>query len=148
VFDAQTQTLLQEIVRRQSRSLLVYVSESFPWTTPQEQSALGTLRDLALEERKAVADLARFLQRRHVPAPFVGSYPSSFTTINYASFDYVLPLLVKSERDALMALERDASQLTDAGARALVDRLIETRRRHLKTLEGLAATAKPAMAVH
>jgi hypothetical protein len=148
VLDAQTETLLPEIVRRQSHSLLVYVSESFPWTTPQEQSALGTLRELALEERKAVADLARFLQRRHVSVPYVGSYPSSFTTINYASLDYVLPLLVKSERDALSALERDASQLSDADARALIDRLIEIRRRHLKTLEGLAATAKPAMAMH
>ena len=36
----------QDIVRRESRSLLQYVSEAFPWTTREERAALATLQEM------------------------------------------------------------------------------------------------------
>ncbi len=147
MLDPQTQALLQDVVRRQSRSLLQYVSEAFPWTSSEEQGALEVVRGLVVEEHAAAAELARYLQRRRVGVPYTGSYPSDFTTINYVSLDYLLPLLVKHERESIAALERETQQLSDGEARVLLDKLLATKRRHLTTLEGLADQAKPAATV-
>ena len=148
MLDAQTQALLQDIVRRQSRSLLQYVSEAFPWTTPEEQGALEVIRGLIVEEQALAASVAKFLQRAQVGVPYTGSYPKAFTTINYVSLDYLLPLLIKQERASLEVLEREAEQIGNAEARALVDQIVAVQRRHVTTLEGLAPKAKPTAAVH
>jgi hypothetical protein len=147
VLDLRTQALLQDVIRRQTRSLLQYVSDAFPWTAPEEQGEVEVIRGLVVEERAAASDLARFLQRQHVGVPYAGSYPQRFTTINFVSLDYLLPLLVKHEREALAALEQEAQQLEHPEARALLDRLLTIKRRHVTTLEDLAAKARPAAAV-
>ena len=40
MLDDRTAQLLEGVVRRESRSLLQYVAEAFPWTTPEEQAYL------------------------------------------------------------------------------------------------------------
>jgi hypothetical protein len=70
----------------------------------------------------------------------------AFTTLNFVSLDYLLPRLAEDGRRAVAALERDRAALTDADARAELDRLLDQKRRHLKTLEALATA--PAAAAH
>jgi rubrerythrin len=143
VLDAQTQTLLQSILRRESRSLLQYLQESFPWTTLDKQSAVAQVQKMSQEERDAATRLARFLGRHQIDLPYLGSFPMDFTTINFIGLDYATPLLVKSEREALAELERELPQVTDAEARGLVQEIIAVKQRHLKDLENLA-TGLPA----
>jgi hypothetical protein len=52
VIDSHSQTLLQDILRRESRSLLLYVDEAFPWTTAMEEKALAALRQLIAENAR------------------------------------------------------------------------------------------------
>ena len=51
MIDARALALLQDVLRRESRSLLQYVREAFPWTTPEERELLAKLRQLTDEER-------------------------------------------------------------------------------------------------
>ena len=143
VLDAQTQTLLQEIFHRESRSLLQYLQESFPWTTAENQAAVVQLKKMSAEEREGAARVARFLRRHQIDLPYLGSFPMEFTTINFIGLDYAAPLLVKSERAAVADLERDLSRITDSEARSLVQGILTVKQRHLKDLETLAA-AVPA----
>src|SRR5262249_29525890 len=46
VIDADSAALLQDIVRRERRSVLLYVSEAFPWTTAKDSAALAQLSGL------------------------------------------------------------------------------------------------------
>jgi len=138
VIDPHSQTLLQDILRRESRSVLLYVDEAFPWTTLTEEKSWTTLRQLIAEERQAVAALGQFLVRQRVPLPFLPSFPVQFTTINFLAFDYVLPRLLDSERQSIAALERDLPALKNPAAHAEVEKLLALKRRHLPQLEALA----------
>jgi hypothetical protein len=90
MIEARSKTVLQDLFRRESRSLLQYVSESFPWITPEEQHALASLQAMVREERDSLAGLAGFLTRNHVfPLP-LGPYPMTFTNINYMSLDHLV----------------------------------------------------------
>jgi hypothetical protein len=146
VLDAYTQAVVQDLFRRESRSLLQYLSESFPWTAPEYQDAVSQLGRLAEEERTGIARIARFLQRRHVPLPYLGAFPEEFTSINFIGLDYALARLVKRQRRAIAEWEADLRRLTEPEARALVEELLAEKQRHLKELEALAG-AQPATTV-
>ena len=139
MLDSSTQSLLRDHVRRESRSLLAYVRDAYPWAAAEESEALTTLRRLIREEEEAVAALGRFLARRRVALPPFESYPSSFTSINFVALDYLLPRLVEYQRHSLGDLERDLARVKDPDARAQVQGLIDLKRRHLSSLEELAA---------
>jgi len=144
MLDTRTQTRLQEVLRRESRSFLQYVSDSFPWTTPEETDALAQLRKLIDEERAAIALFAKYLARQHIPLPYLGPYPVAFTNLNFVSLDHLLPLLADWERQAILDLEHDLQSFADANCRREMQKLLETKQQHLKTLEALAI-AHPEM---
>lgn len=143
---AQDAAVLETAIRREGRSLLQYVSEAFPWTNSAGDPNTENVRELAREERDAVGALVKFLTRRRHTVPYLGPYPMAFTTMNFVSLEYLLPRLADDGRRAIAALERDRSALTDADARAEVEKFLEMKRRHLKALEALAAA--PAAAAH
>ncbi len=146
MIDAATQAVLQDIVRRESRSLLQYVRDAFPWTSAREQEALAQLQTLIEEELKSTAELSHFLTRHRSGPPYLGPYPMSFANINYVSLDHLLPLLVENERRAIADRERDLSRITDPAASAQVERIISMKQRHLKALEALAVAHPEAVA--
>jgi rubrerythrin len=137
--DDKTLSLLQHVLRAESRSLVQYVSESFPWITTGEQEALIQFQQLVEEERQATASIAQFLARHRRPLPYFGAYPMSFTTINFVSLEHLLPLLADHEQRALADRERALAGVTDPEARALLQNLVDMKRRHLQTLQALAA---------
>jgi hypothetical protein len=141
VIDARDSAVLKDVLRRESRSFLQYVADSFPWTTSNEDDALGKLQKLIEEEREATAGLGRFLYRQRQTLPYLGAYPTHFTTLNYVALDYLLPKLAEEEREEIAGLERDLNELIDPEARAEIDKLLSIKRRHLQTIETLAAHA-------
>ncbi len=138
MLDPITQTVLQEVFRRESRSLLNYASESYPWTSLERRATLDKLRQVIADERRATGELVRFLARRGAPLPYVGSYPTSFTSVNDIALDHLAGMLVSGQRQAITALERDVAAVTDPDAKALLERILTTKRTHLATLETLA----------
>jgi rubrerythrin len=146
VIDARTHAVLQEIMKRESRSLLQYVADSYPWATSEEQAALAQLRQVIEEERQGAAELGRFLTRHRLELPYLGAYPAEFTNANFIALDYLLPRLAADERRAIAFLEQALIGLQDAQARALVQKIVDKKRQHLTTLEGLAASHSPRAA--
>jgi hypothetical protein len=136
---AATTPILYDVLRRESRSLLQYMEEAFPWTPAQEKPAWEKLQKLIAEERKALTVLATFLSRRHIQLPYIGSFPEPFTALNFSSLDYLLPRLLEEQRKSIAALEREVALLQDPDAAAVVRQLLDVKQRHLPTLEGLAS---------
>jgi hypothetical protein len=143
--DSLSVSLVQDIIRREGRSLLQYVSEAFPWATTEERAALAELTKIIEEERKGAANLAKLLTRHHASLPYVGTYPMVFTNINFASLDYLVPLLIEHQKRAISHLERDLALLHDKEARAEIQKILAIKERHLSQLEKLIP-AKPAPA--
>lgn len=143
MIDAHSQALLQDILRRESRSVLLYVDEAYPWTTANEQKALTELRRLICAERQAVISLGQFLLRQRISLPYLPPFPMHFTTINFLALDYVLPHLIDHERRSIAELEHELPALTNPAARAEIEKLLAIKRRNLPQLETLVP-AQPA----
>jgi rubrerythrin len=137
--DSQTYALIADIIRRESRSLLQYVGESYPSLTPDQQDTWSQIQKMIEEQLHGVADLMRLLQRRHQPPPFTGSYPASFTSLSFVSLGHLIGLLVIHERDDLQYLQRQIGILADPEANEFVQNIIESKRRHLEALQSLTA---------
>lgn len=145
MIDTSDARLLQEMVHRESRSILQYVEDSFPWTNAAGEPILAQLRQMIVEEQRSTAGLMQFLFRRRIPPPFLGSYPEPFTALNYVSLDYLLPRLVEHQQKGIADLERDRLRLTDPEAAAEVEKILATKRRHLQALKILAAKEPQAV---
>ena len=139
MIDPDSQAVLEEIVRRESRSLLSYVGDSFPWTTTQGGPALARLHEAVRASKESVADLGAYLTRSGGRLPFLGSYPASFTSWNFISLAYLVPRLVTTEEEGLRALEADVAALPAGEAKAQAEKLLAVKRRNLEALRGLTA---------
>lgn len=147
MIDPHSQTLLQNILCRESRSVLSYVAEAYPWTTSTEEKTWSDLQTLIAAERQATIGLGRFLVRRRIPLPYLPSYPVQFTTINFLALDFLLPRLIEYERQSIADLERDLADMKDPSARAEVAELLDLKRRHLPQLEEMASTQPQASVI-
>jgi hypothetical protein len=83
MIDSLSVSLLQEVFRREGRSLLQYVRDAFLWAKAEEQAALADINTMIAEEQAGAAEIARFLQKHHVPLPYVGPYPMNFADVNF-----------------------------------------------------------------
>jgi hypothetical protein len=143
--DGSTAVQVQEIVRRESSSLLAYIGDAFPWAAKAGSAALVRLRQIVAEHSRGVAILVRQLARRRVPPPKLGSYPSGFTAFNFLSLAHLLPQLIQSERQSLALLEAETPRVADAELRAAFEQFLTGKRDRLARLESLMS-APPASA--
>ena len=115
-----------------------------PGPRPKRVRRWPNSQSLIAEERHAIAALGKFLVRQRVPLPYLEPYPVAFTTLNFISLDHLLPLLVVGERRSIAELEQDLASFPDPACRQQVQKLLEMKQQHLKTLETLAI-AHPEM---
>jgi hypothetical protein len=137
--DATTAQLLQELVRRESRSLFQYVREVPVWVGASDRPSLQKLRGLAAAEMEAIDALGRHLQKRRIGLAAIGPFPPEFTDVNDAALHHLLPKLVREQKEAAAEVEAALTKLGDDPARPLVERLVHLKRQHLPELEGLSA---------
>jgi hypothetical protein len=134
---------LQAVLRQESRSLLQYAREAFPWTKAEGQAACDAIGAMAQSEAESVAKLGRWLAKQHVPLTFPGAYPIQFTNLNFIAVAAFLPRLIADQRLRIAEVERARATLADAAGRALVDQLLEIKQKHLQQLIDLHAAAAP-----
>ncbi len=140
--EAAQVAVLQDILRRESRSLLQYVAESYPWSKREGQAACAAVRAMARAEAEAVTRLARWLAKERVAVTFPGAYPMQFTTMNFVALSFLLPRLAQAESERIADLRRCLPTLPE-GARSLVQALIDVKSRHVEQLSALQTTTPP-----
>jgi hypothetical protein len=138
MIDRQSYLRLQDLIRREGRSFLQYAGESFPWTTVPQAEAAAKLQQLVHEEQGAAAGLARHLAKNRLTPPYLGAYPSYFTSYNFLALDRLLPLLVVHQQHGVEALQRDLAAF-NGETRHQVEQILTMKKRHLEELEKLAA---------
>jgi hypothetical protein len=138
MIDARTQALLQDLLRRASRSMLQYVGEAYPWAPDTDADLLAKVQAVIHEEEESVEGLAAFLRKKRIPIGYLGSYQQNFTNLNFVSLDYLMPRLLEWQRKWAAVLERDAALIVDGEANAEVSKLVTIARRHLDELQKLA----------
>jgi hypothetical protein len=146
VIDHDSYVLLQDIIRREGRSFLQYAGESFPWNTPDQQHVVDQIQTMVLEERADAGALARYLVKHHLTPPYLGPYPSYFTSYNFMSLDRLVALLIVHQKRDLAGIERDMLLLPPGVRDALLQNVLVTKKRHLQILESLTVPAAPTAA--
>ncbi|MCI0381369.1 MAG: hypothetical protein L0215_27610 [Gemmataceae bacterium] len=136
--DQAASALLQDLVRKEGRSLLQYVNECNPWTTAKTQAFMPRLKQMVKEEQEAATGIVRFLMKRRQRPPYLGAYPTSFTNINFIALESMLPYLVDYQKERIAEIEKDLAALTDPEVRSLVYSLWEMKRRHLAVLQEMS----------
>lgn len=137
MIDAATRNTLVDILQRERCSLLMYVSEAFPLTTPAEQKALDDVLAMVKEEEHAAIRLAKFLQQQRIAIPPLGAFPLSYTTINFISLDYIVPLLIDNQKRRIEEITAQLSRVSDPAARKHIQEILDTKKRHMQSLEGI-----------
>jgi hypothetical protein len=139
MLDTATSALLANVLRRESLSVLQYAGQASPWARENEHGAVKEIRQLWEEDRECIGDLTRYLATHRVRPPFIGAFPTSFTTLNFIGIDFVLDKLVKDQKRAIGDLERDLAAISDAQAKEPLLRMLEVKKKHLPILERLAS---------
>lgn len=140
--DANSLSQLVQVIVKDGRSYLQYLSEAFPWATAQKQPALATLFALAKEEGEAVTHIARYLQKNRLNPPRFGAYPSVYTNDNFVALDYVVPILLRETKTRVVELEAAIGQVANDDARKLLTGYLELKRRQLAALAEIAVEKK------
>jgi hypothetical protein len=141
VIDISDQELLRQIVRREGRSLLQYIGQAFPWTPPGQEDEVTAIRIMAAEEQDELSGLVRFMTKNRIIPPYLGAYPTAFTSMNFTSIDFLLPVLIQAQHDGIKALEADTARLADLDARGEVAALLDQKKRHLDDFTRLVDAA-------
>ncbi len=139
--------VIQEMIRREGRSFLQYVGDTFPWVAAEDRAAFGQLQQMIAEQRRGIGDLMRFLGRQRADVPYLGSYPQSFTSWNFVSVKALVPRLVADVRRGIDALTQDTARISDPEALTLVESYLTMKRKHLQTLEAMPVHSPQPVAV-
>jgi hypothetical protein len=138
-------TVLPELIRRESRTFLQYVRESYPWAhTGKDEELRARLLGMAEEENMEIMRLGRMLQRRRIAPPYLGAFPTSFTDYNFLAISFLIPKLAGAQRRDIGELERDVSAIADAEMHKEVANYLIMKRNHLREIETLCSPAQAA----
>jgi hypothetical protein len=137
--DAGSLALLHRLVSMGARSLLQYVCQASPWSANNSHAELDRVRSVAGGERDATARLTRHLQKKRLRLAPIESYPSHYTTLNFCTLDYVLPLLIAEHEKEIAEIESRLRETQDEEIRVLAEANLERKRRDLATLKEIAA---------
>lgn len=127
--------IISAALERESRSLLHYLRDSYPWTPTSEQDKPDQIRRMADEQFQALGAMTRYLLSHRQSPPQMGFYPSSFTSINYAALDHLLPQVLADEKQLLSQLESDGDPISDSEGRGLLQSLADLKRGHIAKIQ-------------
>jgi len=131
--------LLSQILHRESRSLLQYVRESYPWANGKNESARDAVHRIAMSEDAAQAKLAKLMLKKHLTLPALGNFPASFTDHNYVAVSYLVPKLASAQQHLLADLNRDLPSVSDPELRNALESLRDLKQKNSAEFEGLLA---------
>jgi hypothetical protein len=131
------------LIRKEARSLLQYIGESYPWAGADRQEALQTILQIAKHEVRQINQLIRMCIKAKLGNPALGAYPQSFMCINFMALDFLLPLLVEDQKKRIADLEWSLLSAPPE-FQGLIRDLISAKTKHLDKMRGLIAPVPAA----
>jgi hypothetical protein len=136
--DIHHNSILSDLLIEQSRCLLQYVGECWPWMADDETER-GAVDEMVVRQRQGVARLVDLLNGRRQSIDF-GTYPTEFTDLQYLALSHLLGLLVESQQALVNLLEHAAKDsAADVEAAAVIKEIHATECENLSRLQKMAA---------
>jgi hypothetical protein len=134
--DATAKSILLDALRREGRSLLLYLGDAIPWTTLHAEANLQLLQRIIRTESEGIQALGVWLGRQRITPPPLESYPTSFTSYHFASLDFLLPRLLEAQKTAIAQLQKDVAAL-QGSEREHLSQFLRIKQMNLSALEAL-----------
>lgn len=131
---------MHALIRKEARSLLQYIGESYPWASHERMDALESLLHIAKHEAHQIDRLARWCIKNKLGNPPLGAYPQSFMGINFSSLEFLLPLLINDHKKRIADLEWSLLS-APADAHGLIKDLVGAKKKHLEKLQSFLVPA-------
>jgi len=137
--DLVPESLLNQLLTEQYRSLPQYVAACWPWTHRGDEEASAALEKIIKNQQEHCRRIAELILRRGgIVEP--GPYAADYTNHNYLALDFLLEALIRDRKQAITRIEQFRQQcLRDQEALALVDSILRDEQNHLKELQSLSA---------
>jgi hypothetical protein len=134
MIDSQTCQLIQQVLREESRTLLLYACESFPRFTATDKRELALLQARADQEVAAARAAAVWLSREGKQPLPMEPYPVWYMQINFVSVPHLLPQLEKEHHAAIERHTAALHRLNDPGARKVLENILVQKQKTLAML--------------
>lgn len=129
--------ILNRLIHLESRSLPAYLGEAAVFVGPEDERAAAVLANIQANQRGLVQQLANAVRSRRGRVE-TGSFPMTFTDLNFVSLGHVLPELLRYQRRDIAIIESCAQSLArEPEARALAEEVLGSEKAHLEQLEEL-----------
>ncbi len=133
--------ILNRLIHIESRSLPAYLGEAAVFVEPGDERAAEVLANIQANQRGLVQQLADAVRSRRGRVE-TGSFPMTFTDLNFVSLGHMLPELLRYQRRDVAMIESCAQALVrEPEARALAEEVLGSERAHLEQLEELHPSA-------
>ncbi len=136
--DIHHNSILSDLLVEQSRCLLQYVGECWPWMSGDDAERCR-IDELVTRQQQGVGRLADLLNGRRQSIDF-GTYPTEFTDLQYLAFSHLLGLLVENQQALVNVFQHAATDSAeDVQAATVIEEIHATERDNLSRLQEIAA---------
>jgi hypothetical protein len=136
--DIHHNSILSDLLVEQSRCLLQYVGECWPWMSGDDAERCS-IDELVIRQQQGVGRLATLLDNRRQTIDF-GTYPTEYTDLQYLAFSHLLGLLIKNQQALVNVFQHAATDSADdAQAATVIEEIHSAERDNLSHLQEIAA---------
>jgi len=129
--------ILNTVLDRLSHSLLQYIGESWPWSSPLEPQQQENILRLVQRQQFGADRIAEFLTDQGAVV-LLGNYRFDGSPLNYCTVEFVKPQLISDQTQLIAELRTATTELNgDSAAVRLLEQLITEEEDTLKQLHEL-----------
>jgi len=138
----KSRKVLNRLLALEQYSLANFLLYAPPWTTPDEEPLVETVRRIAADQQENATRIGQLLFDRYGYAES-GQFPFEFTAYDDLALDYLLQPLLDHQRRLVEEVARCVEQLADdPEAKQLAEEVLASEKRHLEQLKRLPVPAQ------
>lgn len=129
--------ILEEILRRESFSLLAHAEVAQFWTPYHYHLAHSKLQGMISQEKEIRDALFQILARQKISTSPFGTFPADFSGLNYMALEKILPRLIDCQNLSITDLEKAIPDFPAGPVKSLLEKRLLLRREHRVCLNRL-----------
>ena len=131
---SQTTAGLNRLSVLHNRSLAVYLQYTTPWVASGREDISELLAQIVEDQQRVVDRVGSMILSSHELVD-AGEFPIDYTSLHDLSIDYLLGLLIDSQRNMIVTSEQCVQELAaNAMAQAVAQEAVGSAKAHLDSL--------------
>ena len=136
---SNTIDILNRLLGVYNASLVSYIKYAAPWVANGQEGSMSLVNDAIEDQERSVKILGeRILELGGIVQP--GAFPLTFTSFHDVSLDYLLNILLVTQRDDIAVIQQCVDSLeADTRDRAIAEEVLGNAQAHLETFQEIVS---------